>query len=546
MIDMRIEQRGSEWVVLPENGDKILGKHKTKEDALAQLRAIEASKTRAQEISFEASRGPDGLVRSGVWDRVCVPGHDEKDGESTDFNLDTLSQMADNFARRGDPIPIDYNHQSNYAKLNGQPAPALGFYGALAVVWGGEIAKVATSEGVTVSGTEPGLDLSKDGLWAYRCEVTEIGDQLLPNFKLLSPTFTPDGVDRDGTSVGYCLAAVAATNTPWQSGTSLTFSKETETTGIVPKQPTRGGRMSKLAAVARLLKMEEGADDAAVKSALAKKMDDEAMSAMEEETYAYDDEANKLEEMAKAYEDANMEEEGDDTPPHLVMRKMAAKFRKLGKMGDPPFGGKETPSEEAAEKKEEEKAKMEDESEAKMATMEASLRATQAKLEKLEKAEADRAKLIEREREIAFERLADQAVAGGYPKEARGALIKFARTDLDGARASVAHLLPKGAPEHLFDRVSRQGGPINGDTSSRVIAGPAKPRSVMAMGRRFIEDDGNFADEIKRVAESADPTVKAKVDKYLSESRREVKFDRLLAAERIVRAERPDLAEEGE
>src|SRR5262245_39824244 len=67
-VAMRVEQRGDKWVVLPESGDKVLGTHDTKEEALRQLRAIEASKARA--MAFEASRGPDGKVRSHVWDYV--------------------------------------------------------------------------------------------------------------------------------------------------------------------------------------------------------------------------------------------------------------------------------------------------------------------------------------------------------------------------------------------------------------------------------------------------------------------------------------------
>jgi hypothetical protein len=42
----RIEQRGSKWVVLPEQGDGVLGEHDTKEDAEKQLAAIESSKAR--------------------------------------------------------------------------------------------------------------------------------------------------------------------------------------------------------------------------------------------------------------------------------------------------------------------------------------------------------------------------------------------------------------------------------------------------------------------------------------------------------------------
>lgn len=174
-------------------------------------------------VTFDSRRGADGRVRAGVWDRVCVPGFDQKDGMATEFTVATMSQMVDNFARRGDPVPVDHNHQSNYAAQNGMPAPALAWYGALAVVDRGRVVKSHALAGVAPG--SDGLDLAKDGLWAYRTEVTEEGDRLLPNFKLLSPTFTPRGVARDGSEVGYVLAAVAATNTPWQSGTAITFGR---------------------------------------------------------------------------------------------------------------------------------------------------------------------------------------------------------------------------------------------------------------------------------------------------------------------------------
>ena len=70
-------------------------------------------------------RGPDGKISVGKWDRICVPGTDEKDGQSTEFSPKTMGEMLDNFESRGDVIPVDWNHQSTYAKENGQPAPAL-------------------------------------------------------------------------------------------------------------------------------------------------------------------------------------------------------------------------------------------------------------------------------------------------------------------------------------------------------------------------------------------------------------------------------------
>jgi hypothetical protein len=143
--------------------------------------------------------------------------------------------------------------------------------------------------------------------------------------------------------------------------------------------------------------------------------------------------------------------------------------------------------------------------------------------------------------------LADQAVAGGYDKEQRGNLIKFARVDYDAARATVAHLLPKaGAPSHLFDRLTSMGAPAGHGKSTREEAGSLEPRKVRSMGVTFVEDDSHFADEIKRVAESKDPIVMEKVNKYLPEFQRTEPFYRLMAAEKIVRAERPELAKSAE
>lgn len=43
-LDERIEKRGSDYVVKPSKGDKVLGTHETKKAALKQVAAIEISK----------------------------------------------------------------------------------------------------------------------------------------------------------------------------------------------------------------------------------------------------------------------------------------------------------------------------------------------------------------------------------------------------------------------------------------------------------------------------------------------------------------------
>ncbi|MEO9194591.1 MAG: hypothetical protein ABI445_13105, partial [Polyangia bacterium] len=97
--------------------------------------------------------------------------------------------------------------------------------------------------------------------------------------------------------------------------------------------------------------------------------------------------------------------------------------------------------------------------------------------------------------------------------------------------------------------LSKAGGPAASGASSSVreiAAGPVKPIKISAMGRHFVEDDGAFAAEVERIADSKDPAIAAKLDKYIPVANRAVKFDRLMAAEKVVRAERPELIADGE
>ena len=523
-----------------------------------------AIQDRRRWITFDAG---DARVLAGKWDRICVPGSDEKDGESTEFTLETLTEMAANFEERGDPIPIDWNHQSNYAHTNGQPAPALGFYGALAVVWDGEVVKIARARDMAPcagslysppsQAMTDGIDLSRDGLWAFRSEVTSgtkkfpLGQELLPGFKFVSPTFTPEGTLRDGTEVGYCLAAVAATNTPWQGSTEITFARSGDCNtkpGGVTAMTQGDQQMAKLAKLAKFAGVGDDADDTAIKQALAAKMAGIAAKAMQDETFEYEEEAKRLEEEATKYEE---EEEEDADPVVMSIRKMAASLRKMAKFeeGDEPDADDKKKLEEDEEDEEESKKKLEDEgADAKMAAMSATVDGLKARLAKFERAEAEREKVAAAAREKLFSKLADDAVAGGYPKAKRDALIKFARVDFDGARATVEGFLSTktGAPAHLFERATEMGAPIGRGRASREQDAAPRTRTVRNAFGTFTEVDAAYADEIKRIATSAEPAVKAKVDKYIPEARRAVMFDRLSAAAKIVAAERPDLAKEAE
>ncbi len=172
----------------------------------------------------------------------------------------------------------------------------------------------------------------------------------------------------------------------------------------------------------------------------------------------------------------------------------------------------------------------------------AALKTAQDEIGKLKAAEGERAKVAERERQAKFDRLADLAIAGGYPEGKRGALVKFASVDFEAARSTVEHHLPKSAPEALFERMTVNGAPIGKGRESREESGIAPPRSVSAMGRNFVEVDGAFADKIKQFAESKDPILMDKIDRLLTPAERPQMYRRLLAAEKVVRAEYPALA----
>ena len=218
-VAFRIERRGSKWVVLPESGDKVLGEHDTKEAAEAQLRAIEAAKARGasrnsmtRALTVPAWRFS---VSTGKWDQFAKFGTFEKDGTKVIFDERTLGQMVENFARRQNDLGMDYEHQALNAPMNGQPAPALAWYSALALVSGGKLARFATHDEAVAKPDATGLD---DGLYGFRSSVTPLGEKLLPGYRYISPAFAMEGSNETGREVGYDLLNVAATNTPFLDG----------------------------------------------------------------------------------------------------------------------------------------------------------------------------------------------------------------------------------------------------------------------------------------------------------------------------------------
>lgn len=510
---------------------------------------------------FDNARDGDGKVRTHVWDYICVAGENIKEGEATSFDSGTLAQMIDNFVNRGDQVPIDFNHQSNYAHENGQPAPGLGFYGALASVFDGKIEKLGYARGIDPVAAGPPLD--KPGLYGYRCEVTDLGQQLLPNYKYLSPTFTPEGCDQLSNPIGYQLLAVAATNTPWQAGTELTFQ--------IGAHPRRAKTMAKLSKLARYVKMEEGADDKEIKQAVMDSVDEEAAKAMEgDDLYNYGDAATRLEEMAKCYEDANMEDD-DGESPHVTMRKMAAKFRKLGvdNMAAPPFGDK--PAEEPAEHSKMEAAAKDNmqafarrlgvqlpagsSSQQMMAAIQAAA-VPASQIPALVQAQVKQALAEEGQKRVAMETadkarvLVRAAIDGGYPKENEQALISFASDPKNFAAAeAMAKPFLRGAETSLlFARMTAGGAPHGVDSRQAPIGGGLDQRvvamSALGNGAKAVVYGERLSSAVGELADSDDPKVRTKIDRELPEGvkgTRYESYERYMAAERVIARERPEL-----
>lgn len=190
--------------------------------------ALAASRFVGRAQRFDATSAP-GPIPVRVWDRITSWGLKVKGARSDTFDDLTLGQMVANLERRGDLVPVDQDHASAATPL--RDAPALAFYSALAIVRAGKVLKWASvppeRHAVRPDPSQPFADAATrpDGLYGYRCEITprgESADNGLRNYHYLSPMFDI-GANEEGKPVGYTLYAVAATNTPFQAGTSITF-----------------------------------------------------------------------------------------------------------------------------------------------------------------------------------------------------------------------------------------------------------------------------------------------------------------------------------
>lgn len=537
--------------------------------------------------------GAVGSVPTKVWDRGATFGEKVKNGRLSIFSVDTFNEFTDNWLKRGERLSLCYNHQSAFVEENGQPAPALAQYDAIAIVAGGKIVRferllASTAAAPKIKELEQrvaqlatSLDPkpTPDGMWFYRGLVTDMGQKLLPGFSYISPMFTTTGADENGNPQGYTLIDLAATNTPFQAGCVISFdraSRPPTTRGV-------GNMAAKLAKMSKFVKFEDGADDKTIKAAVLQKMEDEKVAAMEDEGYKYADSAKCLEDMAKVYEEAHLEEDDKDAEaPHVAMRKLAARMSKMAKMDDGADGAamSQPPPDDKKDKLEGDEAYeraarprlialaqrlgVEVKQGARSQELLDAIGAAAVpagNMKDIVNAQVERA-LLERDREQKQgekKKRADELVAaakkGNYPEENLEPLRAFAMENLDGASVLVKKFL--GVDElpsaQLFSRMTEGGSPIGGEgrnatTAGNPLFGGKDVRVVDNALATFVIEGEQFSRVMKEWAEKKEGPIKDKIDAYLGVEERLAPHMRLYAAHNLLKKERPELytAQRGE
>lgn len=547
--------------------------------------------TIGRSLMFDSARSAGGAVAAGVWDRGFTPGEKIKDGQLSSFTPEAFDTFASNWLRRGEKISLCYNHQSAYVATNGQPAPSLASYDAVAIVLGEQVVRFERLHASPALSAPSVFDLknrvaalatdlepnpSIDGMWFYRAEVTPLGQELLPNYSYISPMFTMTGKDELGRDQGPTIIDLAATNTAFQAGCVISFERASR------PSPTKGvtKMATKLSKMSKFVKFDAEADDKTVKAAVMQKFEEEKKAALEgDDAYNFEEAAARLEEMAKGYEDAAMEDDGDDKP-HVAMRQCAAKFRR---MGVPKLEGGEPdkkPKDDEGKKEEAfERTKLAELrpvaarlgiSGAERMTSKQIFDAIEAtavptsKIGELVTRGVAEALKKEKERESAevYAARADELVtmAVGMPDNQKAAIKRLAQDPqhFEAARGMVGDFLKStGAvtPDttQLFSRMTGAGAPLGlPPAAARSAAGAAGSDArivamdVLGQGGRALVSGEKLSAATKALADSTDPTTAAKVDRELEAGMKGTQFEsfgRYQAAERILKKEQPTLFE---
>ena len=139
--------------------------------------------------------------------------------------------------------------------------------------------------------------------------------------------------------------------------------------------------------------------------------------------------------------------------------------------------------------------------------------------------------------------LVDRAVAGGYPASLAPYLLRAASDPalFSAIETSVrSYVGAAGGSPLMFEQVTFGGSPSGLSSRSAVSAGPDR-KVVENQLCTFVEEGGRFSDMATEMADSREPATRKKIDALLSDSERDHAGYRLMAANKVLRQERPDL-----
>jgi hypothetical protein len=296
--------------------------------------------------------------------------------------------------------------------------------------------------------------------------------------------------------------------------------------------------------MARKLGLEPGHSDEDAKAAMQRRFNEMKVKFAD----AADEELKRMAEEADDYAECYDEADGDETPS--AMRKLAEKMRRFA--GTEPDGDEDKDANSDGDG--DEKAAMQAMARKLGLPLTArpreifaalnagtvpvsELAALRARVDAQEKAAREREAI---EKETHTIRFVDEAIAlGRYPAEKRTDLLELARENVKTAERVLLKAGTFASKESALQRFTHGGSPVGVDPRTESVT--LDRRVVKNEVATFEVYGENFSTMAREMADSTDPKIKAKLDAILTEEERAHSGLRLIAANRVLKQERPDL-----
>jgi hypothetical protein len=294
--------------------------------------------------------------------------------------------------------------------------------------------------------------------------------------------------------------------------------------------------------MARKLGLEPGASDDDAKAAMQRRFSEMKVKFAD----AADEELKRMAEEADGYASCYDDADGDEMPS--AMKKLAQKMRRFA--GEPEDGaGKDGKGDGDGDDKAMHAMAQrlglpltarprEIFAALNAGTVPVSeLAALRARVDAQEKLARDREKT---EKETSAVRFVDEAIAfGRYPAEKHADLLELARENMKSAERVLLKPGTFAARETALQRFTYGGAPLGTDPRTEAVT--LDRRVVKNEVATFEVYGENFSTMAREMADSTDPKVKAKLDAILTDEERAHPGLRLIAANRVLKQDRPDL-----